>query len=182
MPDPQSISIAEAARRMGVSRTTVYAWIKRDDEWRIQLTPEGRVPASEIDRLLEAAEPTQVEEAGVLRRAAELVEAHAARRMFAASTGIVKAARDLVAMYDETGGIPRTAEGAIDEDFLNQIALLEGQSKWLRDAFDLEPLIAEFRRGAVAAVGVRRFRPEAIKGLRPFMQVVHESEEKGEAD
>ena len=174
MPE-NSITIMEAARRLGVSRATIYNWAKRDDEYRIEMTEDGRVPVAEVEKFL--VKPAPMDQAQVARRLAEDLANYAARKTVEAAAGIASTA-EVLAQALEDEGLPRETLAGTGW-FVEQVNLLTEQINTFHAALQLQPVIEQFRQAAVSTPSTRKFQPEAIEKLRPFMRVIWESEEEG---
>ena len=174
MPEQPTITIMEAARRLGVSRATLYNWAKRDDEYQIKFADDGRVPVSEVEKFL--VKPAAMDQAAVYRRLAEDLANYAERKTLEAAAGIASTAEVLAQAFNEEGLPRETLAG--NGWFVGQVNLLTEQINTFQGALQLQPVIEQFRQAAVSTPSSRKFQPEAIEKLRPFMRVIHESEEE----
>ena len=147
MSKTPSMTILEAARKLGLSRATVYNRAKRKDAGRVELTKDGRVPVSEVERLLLLVQPTRLEDAAVMARMDELLTGHMMREHMAAIAGVMGAARD-VADADQEYLFSAASQEELDL-FHNDVKRLEAAAAQLWDALRLEPVVRQFRRAAL---------------------------------
>ena len=149
MTGTPTLTISEAARRLGLSRGTIYNRSQRTDAARIELTDDGRVPVAEIDRLLRTVEPAVMDDAAVLARLDEYLTRYAMRAHTAAIGAIIRAAK-IVAEADMAYLWNEATEEELDA-FNEDCKLLEHQIAGLWDALRFRPLVQQFRRAALDA-------------------------------
>ena len=144
-----SISILEAARRLGISRGTIYNRAKRKDAARIKLTKDGQVPLSEVERLLRSVAPAMLDEAAVLARLDEYLTRYATRTHLAAIVGVLDAARD-VADADQEYLLDAATKEELNV-FHEGVRRLEHAAAQMWDTLRFEPIVLQFRRAALDA-------------------------------